>query len=530
MECSKDQDLRAIEQLMVSSDVACVEHLRVINDLSRKFASFAHEHDVNHRFQMNGYRSMIAITDVYFSMVRKGMETRSPDLVNYRSAAPTIVSLMKLMLNMHTDGNEDEDSLRAFEQLLQFKEADVEPFHTRIRGFYLRPGIRSIMNHFLMRIILTNIAFTNLFRMIRDSGIQSKLFTRLALSGQVAEIRHLWGPAEFGLIRLVHWCKFSFAPGLLDVITCPRQTDHVIGRDGSIGKGDAATKSVVAAYLIHQEKGVSPSDSLIFHCPGGGYLSSSYKSHEVYLREWGKKLRVPIICTSYRLSPEHPYPASLQDLLDAYLFLTSGSSESVKILGFRPKNIILTGDSAGGNLALALVLALNDIRKREVDVRMPVTIALQYPNGNPSIEKSPGRAMSVIDTTITLSGLGHAAASYFGIEETDVKPWFRSDQVENISRQMMKKMRSDHLYNPLISQNFADLKDIRLYITGAEFDPLLDDAVAIGKVWKGSLVMDLAKGLPHSFMSYAAVPDVTDAVNSIIIRIAEGLGISIEKS
>lgn len=528
MQSPKDEDFEAIQRMIVSSDVACFEKLRQIHAMSRDFGSFAHEHDVNEKFPMNGYRSMITITDTYFSMVRRGMETRSPDLLNYRSAAATIVSLMELMLKMHNQGNDDEDSLAAFMDLLRFQETDVEPFHSDIRGFYLRPGLRSIMNGLLMRVILTNISFTNLFRVFR--GSQSRLFTRLSLNGRMEEIRHLWGPAEFGVIRWIHWVKFSFAPGTLDIIPCPRQSQYIVMKDGSISIGDADKEQVSCAYLTHKAKGESPSDSLIFHCPGGGYLSSTYKSHEVYLREWGRKLQVPIICTSYRLSPEHPYPASLQDLLDAYLFFTSGSPDSVEKLGFRPKNVIVTGDSAGGNLALALILALNEIRKRGLDVLMPVSIALQYPNANPAVEKSAARAMSVIDTTITLSGLGHAAASYFGIKDSGEKPWFRSEDVITISRRMMEKMKSDQLYNPLISNNYSDLKGIKLFITGAEFDPLLDDSVAIGRVWQGPLVMDLAKGLPHSFMSYAAVPDVTDALELIISRVAEGLNIAYQKN
>jgi acetyl esterase/lipase len=287
-----------------------------------------------------------------------------------------------------------------------------------------------------------------------------------------------------------------------------------------------ASDNISIAYLINQQKGVSPKESLIFHCHGGGYVSSTYRSHEVYLREWGKRLRVPIVCVSYRLCPEQPYPASLQDLLDAYLFLTSGSSEALAKIGFIPRNIIVTGDSAGGNMALALVLALNEIRKSDAPaVCMPVAIALQYPNGNPAVDSSCSRAMSLIDTTITVSGLGHAAASYFGADHSGNELWFRSAAYEGIARAMMHKMKTDPLYNPLISTHFADLKHIKLFILAAEFDPLLDDAVAIGRVWQGPLVMDLARGLPHSFMSYAAVPDVSDAMDVAISRITEGLGL-----
>lgn len=154
---------------------------------------------------------------------------------------------------------------------------------------------------------------------------------------------------------------------------------------------------------------------------------------------------------------------------------------------------------------------------------MPVAIALQYPNGNPAVQSSCSRVMSLIDPTITLSGLGHAAAAYFGVKVTSQEPWFRSEAYEEVARSLMRKMRADPLYNPLISSDYADLQDIKLFILAAEFDPLLDDAVAIARVWKGPLVMDMAHNLPHSFMQYVPVPDVSEAMDVAIARIADGL-------
>ena len=65
----------------------------------------------------------------------------------------------------------------------------------------------------------------------------------------------------------------------------------------------------------------------------------------------------------YSLSPEAPYPEALQEVLDCYLWLVSGDPEVESAIGFHPKKIAICGDSAGGNLCMALVLALNDIRQ-----------------------------------------------------------------------------------------------------------------------------------------------------------------------
>lgn len=62
--------------------------------------------------------------------------------------------------------------------------------------------------------------------------------------------------------------------------------------------------------------------------------------------------RLPVVGVDYRLAPEHPYPAALEDALTAFDALVAG--------GVAPSRIVVAGDSAGGNLALALQLALRE--------------------------------------------------------------------------------------------------------------------------------------------------------------------------
>lgn len=194
------EDFEAIQQRIETSDVVLSNSLYEMQSLSRKFSMFAHEHDVNEYYKLNGYRSMIRITDKYFSKLRAAMEAKEPDagLAHLRAAAPTLVSLMKLMLHIHEQGDTDEESLEDFAQLLQFKEQDVQPFHTEVRGFYLRPGLRSLMNGVVMGVVLTNISLINLVRMLLSSQAKGRLFATLALNGSITDVRNLWGPAEFG--------------------------------------------------------------------------------------------------------------------------------------------------------------------------------------------------------------------------------------------------------------------------------------------------------------------------------------------
>jgi len=112
-------------------------------------------------------------------------------------------------------------------------------------------------------------------------------------------------------------------------------------------------------------------DSLIIHIHGGGFIAMSASSHENYTRKWATKLEVPVFSIDYRLAPEYPYPCALDDVYQSYMWIIKYSEQ---ILNMNVKNIILTGDSAGGNLAAALTYLLILENKK-----LPTALFLTYP-------------------------------------------------------------------------------------------------------------------------------------------------------
>jgi hormone-sensitive lipase len=98
-------------------------------------------------------------------------------------------------------------------------------------------------------------------------------------------------------------------------------------------------------------------------------MSSS--SHENYLRKWCKELDAPIISIDYRLAPEHPYPMPLDDVWQAYNWIIDNAADEFNI---EINKLILVGDSAGGNLILALTYLLIINNKR-----LPDVLFLAYP-------------------------------------------------------------------------------------------------------------------------------------------------------
>lgn len=91
-----------------------------------------------------------------------------------------------------------------------------------------------------------------------------------------------------------------------------------------------------------------------------------------------------VISVEYTLAPSGQFPVALQEALHVYLWLTSGRKDVQNKLGVKPGKIILTGDSAGGNIAASLCLLVNDIKKIiesgsvKADIKMPHAMLCLY--------------------------------------------------------------------------------------------------------------------------------------------------------
>ncbi|TDH64598.1 alpha/beta hydrolase [Dankookia rubra] len=97
--------------------------------------------------------------------------------------------------------------------------------------------------------------------------------------------------------------------------------------------------------------GADASRALLF-LHGGGYVSGSIASHRPMVAEAGRQAGLRTLALDYRLAPEHPFPAALDDAVTGYRHLLES--------GFAPGRIAIGGDSAGGGLTAATLLALRD--------------------------------------------------------------------------------------------------------------------------------------------------------------------------
>ena len=163
-----------------------------------------------------------------------------------------------------------------------------------------------------------------------------------------------------------HLFKFHLKP---DVIT--RETSTVQLRKeyeegakkfGSIPPGITVSSLTIpllpeglSAEWIHLEGSpISPSssDRVIFYTHGGGYVTGNCVDHRMHVAKFVQSTGTGALLYDYRLAPEHPFPAAVQDTLAAYRWLLDQ--------GVSPANIIIVGESAGGGLCLASLLAIRD--------------------------------------------------------------------------------------------------------------------------------------------------------------------------
>lgn len=93
-------------------------------------------------------------------------------------------------------------------------------------------------------------------------------------------------------------------------------------------------------------------DRVIMYVHGGGYVIGSVASHRHLVTELGRAAGTRTLSLDYRLAPEHPFPAAVDDALAGFRFLLAQ--------GFEPANIAIAGDSAGGGLTVATLLAIKD--------------------------------------------------------------------------------------------------------------------------------------------------------------------------
>ena len=195
----------------------------------------------------------------------------------------------------------------------------------------------------------------------------------------------------------------------------------------------------VAAEWIHPQE--APKEKVLLYLHGGAYVTGSCNTHRPMTAHIARTCGMRALLLDYRLAPEHPYPAALDDSISAYHWLLCN--------GIEPGNIVIAGDSAGGGLALATLVSVRDAGYPLPSAGVCLTPWTDLAGTAESI-----RTRAAADPRLTLQSLS-LGSHYVGNNDPRL---------------------------PLISPLYADLRGLPpLLIHGAGDDMLLDDSTRLAE-------------------------------------------------
>lgn len=250
----------------------------------------------------------------------------------------------------------------------------------------------------------------------------------------------------------------------------------------------------VALKVLRPEGMDIPAPGLLY-LHGGGFAFGDLETHEGLARHLAARSGTLVAMPHYRRTPEHPFPAAYEDSLAAWRWFSSDTT--VATLGLDRRRLGMAGDSAGGNLALALAAALRDGAGNR-----PAGVALIYPMLSLRTDTPSHRAYA--------AGPGLTSARL---------AWFWARYLEGGTRDDDPRAVPWHVAVP-------GLPPMALFI--AECDVLADDGWDLADRLAAAGVpftLDIFESATHGFIQLSRYyPPADDALATIGRRIAEMLG------
>jgi acetyl esterase len=248
---------------------------------------------------------------------------------------------------------------------------------------------------------------------------------------------------------LIERRKGTQAGGVIDVVTArqdlrefTKMSDGPRGNIARVRNFEVYGASEVAlGARLYDDRSVIDAAPLLIFFHGGGWFLGDLETHDALCAEIARTLRIPVLAINYRLAPEHPFPAPVEDALAAVRW----ASQSPVEIGYPITGIVLAGDSAGGTLAAVCA--------QELSNALPIPLLAQF-------LMYPSTDLTATTGSIQEFGDGFVpshAARIFAIN----------------SYTPIESDRKDPKASPLLAKNFQGLPPTVLLT--CELDPMRDE-------------------------------------------------------
>lgn len=241
----------------------------------------------------------------------------------------------------------------------------------------------------------------------------------------------------------------------------------------------------LAGRLYRPHEVDAPSELMVFY-HGGGWVIGNLDSHDDLCRYLAKQVGIRILSVDYRLAPEAPYPAAVEDAIAAFEYTVNNASE----LGTDADSILVGGDSAGGNLAAVVAHHASQSGGSK-----PVLQFLLYP---------------AVDATVRRASRD-AFANNLLLTDEDID-WFIDHYCPDVTT------RAEPRLSVLLADDLTQMPPA--YVITAGFDPLRDEGEAFAEKLTQAGVAVTTRRFPHLIHGFANLRPLGDSFQSALAETA----------
>ncbi|XP_041981178.1 hormone-sensitive lipase isoform X2 [Aricia agestis] len=461
-------------QRLYQGFMTLIDHIDSVWPLVDHVRKVAPLYDFDSKSPGNGYRSFVSVVDSCILhglklsrqvctkrdtlLFRKGYFVKEVESCSQLLASlGTCLHHLQTLLSWGAPGELFPTEPHSPEEL--FSQADTINqycFYGRCLGFQFLPSMRGILKGISICMAGFSEAYYSHGNLISsvwtggqyliDPEMRARRIVNISHSASVEFCKAFWFLAESEIMKRVP-SIMSSTVAVNKLITIPPEPIHMVTNSGAeltvlpptvhIGLQGLNVTLISASKregMNDDSSSLPPSDGVLFHCHGGGFVAQSSKSHETYLRDWASKLNMPILSIDYSLAPQAPFPRALEEVYYAYCWMVN----NFKLIGTTGKRIVFAGDSAGANLIAGCTLKI-----LTSDLRPPDGLFMAYAPLLISFIPSPARLLCLMDPLLP-----------FGFMMRCLKAYASPNGKGNDDKKSNKELTSSNATTPIEGNGF----------------------------------------------------------------------------